>query len=103
MFRLSEKEISFVTAVAFFFAWVMLVAAVAVLAAKIDGDVLETKEAVRTVEQITCGAWLGTYQFLNVWAESELTDREAVAIRTSFAADFRANCPNYVQTIEDAQ
>ena len=93
-------------AIALLVAWVSLVGVIAWSANQIQALIGETNALVRTVEadildteERVCGAWLGTYQFLNVWAAEALSPEAARAAQTRFTADFKAQCPNYVQTM----
>ena len=93
-------------AIALLIAWVSLVGVVAWSAQQTQALVADTNALVQTVEadildteERVCGAWLGTYQFLNVWAAEALSPEAARAAQTRFTADFKAQCPDYIQTM----
>jgi putative copper export protein len=66
--------------------------------ARVDATAQEIHATTREVHINSCGAWLGTYQMLNVWAADSLSTKEATRVRERFAADYRAHCSDYTQT-----
>jgi hypothetical protein len=57
----------------------------------------EQQELLTTTRREVCGSWLGTYQFLNLWAGKNLLPAAATDARERFVADFKAHCPRYAQ------
>jgi len=93
-------------AIALLIAWVSLVGVVAWSAQQTQALVADTNALVQTVEadildteERVCGSWLGTYQFLNIWAAEALSPEAARAAQVRFTADFKEKCPDYTQTM----
>lgn len=83
--------------------WLLLVWAVAWTGQQTQEAVQRVAVLAEEVRTDTCGSWLGTYQFLNIWAADRLSAKEAKAARQRFAADFKQHCKNYSQTFPDEQ
>ncbi len=84
--------------IALLVAWATLITA-NLLTARAVSDLITVVEAeVQATSQQVCGAWLGTYQFLNIWAGENLSPSGAKWARERFAADFKASCGDYRQT-----
>ncbi len=81
-------------------AWVLLIGVSMYQSAQVS-DLIETvdRDVTDTATRV-CGAWLGTYQMLNLWATERLEPQRATEQRERFARDFRDKCPGYDQLLE---
>jgi hypothetical protein len=93
----SERRRSGFTRAALFVAWLLLIVVNMVNAHRTEVLIQTVQTDLRDTTSRVCGAWLGTYQMLNVWASYELSPGAATAVRERFAADFREHCPDYEQ------
>ena len=84
-------------------AWVLLIAVSMYQAAQVS-DLIETvdRDVTDTATRV-CGSWLGTYDLLNLWAAVNLTPQSATEQRERFAVDFREQCGDYVQRLEEGE